>query len=202
MQISPGTPTGQQLALRVEDPNVVLAIGRPIGHAGASRLPHARRRSTRPWSRSVHTCSRPRRSAQQFMRPDRAGRLSPPTSALKVRPCQPASSSRRQVPASPACMVAPLSSSSCRERVPVDGVSRVATTISAPTGQRQNSSSTAMSNDSVVTASSRSSAIEPRLAPHAAAGNSRPRGAARARPSACRSSPRCRSRRRHRRRRR
>ena len=61
-------------------------------------------------------------------------------------------------------MVAPLSSSSVRSALPSMAASRGTMTISAPTVSGSSSSSTAMSNDSVVTASSRSLGGEAGLA--------------------------------------
>jgi hypothetical protein len=91
-----------------------------------------------------------------------AGSASPPHSTVSPgAPLHPASNSSRQV-AGVACMTeAPDSAIAAARSRPSDVVAASASWMRAPTVSGSISSSTAMSNDSVVTASSTSSAARP-----------------------------------------
>ena len=90
------------------------------------------------------------------------GTASPPTRILSFGlPAQPASSRSRQVDGVPCIAVISRPSISRRNRLPSAVVSLVAITTVAPIAKGRNSSSPAMSNESVVTESNTSSAVNP-----------------------------------------
>ena len=158
MYSSPATPRGTGASRASSTYTCVLAIGRPIETgppSAASRLHGATRWSSR-WGRRGSTARRTGPAASARSR----GRASPPQSTFSVgAPRQPMSSSSRQV-AGVACMHGGRRSTRAAPTAaaPSMATSRLASTTRPPADQRQVAApGPAMSNESVVTASSMSS---------------------------------------------
>ncbi len=120
--------------------HVDLGVGDRPADRDDCRRPrlHLCRPSTRWWSRSDRTDSRPRGRASRELRPDRAASASPPHRARNpASPLQPLSRSSLQVAGVACITVAPLEASSVARRGPSTATSRLAMTTPAAGDERK-----------------------------------------------------------------
>ena len=158
---SPGTPSGHCAPRRIQHAHA--AVG---DRDGRSEMPRADRRrartSTTPWFRSGRNVPDFAATLRAALRARSTESGSPPDTARNPAwPRQPESSRIRQPAGVAWSMVAAERSMTLRSAAPSRTSSWLAITISAPALSGSINSSTAMSNDSVVTATSRSSSWMP-----------------------------------------